>query len=89
MHLCRAVLTPIRYARSEWEGRNVALAQIGQGDEGWYVRDVGPGQGRQLWRFVDATAMRAGVTNPEGGAGTYYAADPGETIWACLRRSTP
>lgn len=89
MHLWRAVLTPIRYARSEWEGGNVALAQIGQGDAGWYVRNVGPGQGRQLWRFVDATAMRAGVTNPEGGAGTYYAADPGETIWACLRHSTP
>jgi hypothetical protein len=30
-----------------------------------------------------------GVTNAEGGPGSYYAAEPGETIWACLRRQTP
>lgn len=58
-------------------------------NEGWYIRDLSPGQGRQLWQITDRTATRVGVTNPEGGAGTYFAANPGETIWQCLRRSTP
>lgn len=67
----------------------MALAQGGHGEEDWYVRNVGSGQAQQLWRVTDRTATHMGVTNPEAGAGTYYAAGPGETIWACLRRSTP
>lgn len=67
----------------------MALEQIESGDDGWYVRDVGPRQGQQLWRFTDPTATRFGLTNTEAGAGTYYAANQGETIWARLRRSTP
>jgi len=63
----------------------VALAQA-HGDDGWYVRDLGAGLGCQLWRITLGTATRMGVTNPEGGPGSYYAAEPGETIWACLRR---
>jgi len=66
----------------------VALAQAHE-DEGWYVRDLGAGQGCQLWRIMLGTATRMGVTNAEGGPGSYYAAEPGETIWACLRRQTP
>lgn len=66
----------------------MALAQ-GQGDEGWYVRDRGADHGPQLWRIRPQTATRMGITNAEGGPGSYYAAEPGETIWACLRRQTP
>ena len=66
----------------------MALTEKKPEDERWYVRDVGLGQGHQLWRLTDATATRVGVTNPEAGAGTYFAADPGESIWECLRRST-
>lgn len=59
-------------------------------DEGsWYVRDVGIDYTRQLWCMTDCTATRAYVTNPEGGFGSYYSAQPGETIWECLRRMTP
>ncbi len=66
----------------------MALAKGANGDDGWYVRDVSAGQGRQLWRITEQTATKSGVTNPEGGAGSYFAAAFGETIWACLRRST-
>lgn len=67
----------------------MALAQGEHGVEGWYVRDVGTGHGRQLWCITERTATLMGVSNPEAGAGTYFAAEPGEIIWACLRRSTP
>ncbi len=55
----------------------------------WFVREVGFGSKRQLWHITDRTATRAYVSNPEGGVGTYYTAKPGQTIWACLRNSTP
>lgn len=67
----------------------MTLVQSRNEDEAWYVRNLGADQGRQLWHFTDRTATRSGVTNPEAGAGTYYAASPGETIWECLRRLTP
>lgn len=57
-------------------------------EETWYVREV-DGQLLQLWRITDRTATRMYVSNPEGGAGTYYEALPGETIWDSLRRQTP
>jgi hypothetical protein len=77
----------IRYlTRSDLEG---LLVISGDGDEGWYIRDIGAGHGRQLWRITHQTATRTGVTNAEGGPGSYYSVEPGETIWACLRRQTP
>jgi hypothetical protein len=58
-------------------------------DTRWYVRDRVAGQPRQVWLFDDRTATRFGITNPETGAGTYFKAEPGETIWDCIRRLTP
>lgn len=58
------------------------------GDGRWFVRDWIGGQPRQIWRFTNDTATRWGVTNPEGGPGTYFKAEPGETIWQCIDRST-
>ena len=58
-------------------------------DNHWYVRDRIGGQPRQVWRIDDQTATNMGVTNPEMGAGTFFKADPGETIWDCIRRQTP
>ncbi|MET3762212.1 hypothetical protein [Sphingomonas sp. UYEF23] len=55
----------------------------------WYVRDVGSDQGRQLWKISDFAATRMYVLNPETGPGSFYEAESGETIWECLRRSTP
>ena len=55
----------------------------------WYVRDRISGQPRQIWRIDDQTATNMSVTNPEAGAGTFFKADPGETIWDCIRRQTP
>lgn len=56
--------------------------------EAWYVREV-DGHAPQVWRITERAATHMGVTNPEGGAGTYYEAMPGETIWDSLRRQTP
>src|ERR1700682_866235 len=58
-------------------------------DNHWYVRDHIDGQPRQLWRIDGQTATNMGVTNPEMGAGTFFRAEPGETIWDCIRRQTP
>ncbi len=55
----------------------------------WYVRDHIAGRPRQVWFIDDWTATRIGVTNPEAGAGTYFEAEPGESIWDCIRRLTP
>jgi hypothetical protein len=54
----------------------------------WYVRDRIAGQPRQLWLFDGQAATRSGVTNPEGGAGTYFRAEPGEDFGDCIRRQT-
>jgi hypothetical protein len=58
-------------------------------DKRWYVRDHVAGQPRQVWLFDERTATRVGVADAESGAGTYFKADPGEDIWACIRRQTP
>lgn len=62
--------------------------EIGVGDAGWYVRDVGGGHGPQLWHVTDRTATRLGVSNPQDNPGSYYAAAPGETIWDSIRHNT-
>jgi hypothetical protein len=54
----------------------------------WYVRDRIAGQPRQVWHFDGQAATRIGVTNPEGGAGTYFRAEPGEDFLGCIRRQT-
>jgi hypothetical protein len=54
----------------------------------WFVRDRIAGQPRQVWLFDGQAATRIGVTNPEGGAGTYFRAEPGEDFWDCIRRQT-
>jgi hypothetical protein len=59
------------------------------GGNRWYVRDCVGGQPRQVWLFTDRTATNIGVTNPQDGAGTYFAADEGESIWDCIDRQTP
>jgi hypothetical protein len=58
-------------------------------DNHWYVRDRIGGQPRQIWRIDDQTATNMSVTNPETGAGTFFRAEPSETIWDCIRRQTP
>src|SRR5277367_1631098 len=55
----------------------------------WYIRDHISGQPRQIWLFHDQTAIRAGVTNPERGPGTFFKAEPGEDFFDCIRRQTP
>jgi hypothetical protein len=47
------------------------------------------GSSTQVWKIEDDIAVRVGITNPEQGVGTYFRADPGETIWDALRRMTP
>jgi hypothetical protein len=42
----------------------------------------------QPWKICADFAMRLGVTNPAGGAGTFFKPDPGESIWDALRRQT-
>lgn len=61
----------------------------GRETPGWYVRDPGTGKGHHLWYIAEDRAVRADVTNPSGGAGTYFTAEPGETMWQALRRMTP
>ncbi|MDB5576428.1 MAG: hypothetical protein JWR80_1604 [Bradyrhizobium sp.] len=53
----------------------------------WFVRELAA-LGPQLWRFTPLTATRMGVSNPETGPGTYFAAAPGEDIWQCIERQT-
>lgn len=43
----------------------------------------------EVWKIENDIAVRVGITNPEGGPGTYFKAEPGETIWDAIRRMTP
>jgi hypothetical protein len=57
----------------------------------YYIRtlEVPQGvQGFQVWKIESDTAFRLGVMNPERGP-NYFRAEPGETIWDTLKRSTP
>jgi hypothetical protein len=47
------------------------------------------GEYLEPWKIEADVAVRIGVTNPAQGAGTYFKADPGETIWEAIRRQTP
>ncbi|MGA9582661.1 MAG: hypothetical protein WBR13_11915 [Allosphingosinicella sp.] len=60
----------------------------GRGEPGWYVRELGPGGDRQLWYIAEDQATRMDVTNPSGGAGSFFESKPGETIWQALARMT-
>jgi hypothetical protein len=57
----------------------------------YYIRLVPmqSGSSTQVWKIDDRTAVRVGVSNAEGGPGTYFRAEPGESIWDALRRMTP
>jgi hypothetical protein len=59
-----------------------------QTESRWYIRESVGGQGRQIWLFTETTATRWGVSNPENGPGTFFKAEPGETIWQCIDRLT-
>lgn len=43
----------------------------------------------QVWNIEDDRATLLGVASPEQGVGSFYKADPGETIWEAIRRMTP
>jgi hypothetical protein len=51
----------------------------------YYIRQV-PGFPFQIWKIEDVVAVRLGVTNPEGEPGSYFKADPGETVWDTMKR---
>jgi len=55
----------------------------------YYLRIPPTGEYLELWKIELDLAVQIGVTNPERGAGTYFKADPGETIWEAIRRQTP
>src|ERR1700704_3099413 len=54
-----------------------------------YLRIPPSGEYLEIWKIESDVAIQFGVTNPEQGAGTYFKADPGETIWDAIRRQTP
>jgi hypothetical protein len=56
---------------------------------GVYLRIPPIGEYLELWEIASDVAVQIGISNPERGAGTYFKADPGETIWDALRRQTP
>jgi hypothetical protein len=57
----------------------------------YYLRVVctANGSSTQVWKVDDDIAVRLGITNPEGGPGTYFKEERGETIWDAIRRMTP
>ncbi len=55
---------------------------------GYYIRRM-DGTHPQVWKIDDRVAVLVDVTNPERGAGTYFEARPGETIWDAIRRQSP
>lgn len=55
---------------------------------GYYLRVVGEGHANQIWKIDADEAKKLGVSNPEGGAGTFYKRRDRETIWSALRADT-
>lgn len=55
----------------------------------YYLRIGQDGRPLGVWQFNDDVAIRIGVSNAEGGPGTYFKAEPGETIWSTIRQLTP
>jgi hypothetical protein len=53
---------------------------------GYFLRTGVDGGALGLWRIDKEEAIRIGVTNPKGGPGTYFRAEPDEDIWAAIRR---
>ncbi len=47
------------------------------------------GQNTQVWKIENDTAVRVDVSNAENGPGSFFKANPDETIWEALRRQTP
>lgn len=51
-----------------------------------YLRIDGDGKALGVWRISDGEAVRLGISNPQQGPGCYFSADPGEDIFAAIRR---
>jgi len=55
----------------------------------YYLRRGSTGNYFEPWKIEADVAVNVGVWNPEQGAGTYFRAAPGETIWEAIQRQTP
>lgn len=55
--------------------------------DGYFIRIAENAQ-YQAWKIDDHSATRLGVSNAKAGAGCYFEAAPGETIWEAMRRQT-
>lgn len=57
----------------------------------YYLRSLATqnGSSAQVWKITDESAVRVGISNAEGGLGTWFKPEFGETIWDALRRQTP
>lgn len=51
-----------------------------------YLRVDGEGKALGVWRISATEAVRLGVSNPHQGPGCYFRAEPGEDIFAAIRR---
>lgn len=58
---------------------------------GYYIRclDTPSGSSAQIWKIDDDIAIRVGISNAEQSPGGFFKVEPGETIWAALKRQTP
>jgi hypothetical protein len=54
-----------------------------------YLRVIPNASFLEPWNIESDVAVRIGIENPQHGAGTYFRAAPGETIWDAIRRQTP
>jgi hypothetical protein len=52
----------------------------------YYIRALRD-QPPEVWKIDDDEAVRLGITNARGGAGTYFKKGEGETIWDAIRRN--
>ena len=55
----------------------------------YYLRDVPGYKHLEAWKIDDHVAVRVGVPNAEYGAGTYFKAEPGGSVWDAIRKGTP
>jgi hypothetical protein len=51
----------------------------------YYLRKTS-GTPLQIWKIEEDCAVCLAVTNPEGGAGTYFKPSHGEDIWTTMKR---
>lgn len=54
-----------------------------------FIRDMGPGQPKEVWRVDEEVALDAMVFSPETGISRLFRARPGETPWDRMRDETP